>query len=146
MNRKHYLLAVSCVLLALAAGVFQWVNAQYAAPTPTPSVPGGYYSDAFVLELNAPAGGRIYYTTDGSTPTTDSLAYSGGIEIADRSAEPNIYHSIRNVVPDWQNYTPSSASVPKGTVVRAIYVSPFGEQSDVLTRPISWGWKSRSRA
>ena len=134
MSRKHYLLAVSCVLLALAAGVFQWVNAQYAAPAPTPSVPGGYYSDAFVLELNAPAGGRIYYTTDGSTPTTDSLVYTGGIEIADRSAEPNVYKSIRNVVPDWQNYTPSTASVSKGTVVRAIYVSPFGERSDVLTQ------------
>lgn len=134
MNRKHYLLAVSCVCLALAAGVFQWINAQYAAPVPTPSVPGGYYSDAFVLELSAPAGGRIYYTTDGSTPTTDSLTYSGGIEITDRSAEPNVYHSIRNVVTDWQNYTPSSAGVPKGTVVRAIYVSPSGEQSDILTQ------------
>ncbi|MEZ6119269.1 MAG: lamin tail domain-containing protein [Pirellulaceae bacterium] len=46
------------------------------------SVPHGFYETSFLLELtSATPGATIYYTTDGSAPTTDSLVYSGALRI-----------------------------------------------------------------
>lgn len=101
---------------------------------PEPSVLAGYYEDAFVLKLTAPANGQIYYTTDGSTPTTSSHLYRDGIEIVNRSQEKNVYRSIQNVVRFWKYYTPSSETVEKGTVIRAICVNENGVCSEVLTQ------------
>lgn len=124
----------SCVLLALLCLFFRWVRDVYAASPPEPSVWGGYYEEAFTLKLTAPGNGSIYYTTDGSLPTADSTLYRDGIQIRDRSGEPNYYTSIPNVVTDWKNFTPSADPVPKGTVVRAIFISDQGVQSEALTQ------------
>lgn len=133
MKQRIWLVVVSCIFL-LVMLAFAFLNQDYLdTPIPTPSHPGGYYDAPFTLTLSCPASGTIYYTTDGSTPTADSAVYSGGIPIYDRSAEPNIYNAIRNVVPDWQVYPAQDDPVPKGTVVRALYVSPLGEQSEILT-------------
>ena len=43
------------------------------------SVIGGYYDSEFSLELSANSNKTIYYTTDGSIPTTDSTIYTGEI-------------------------------------------------------------------
>lgn len=101
---------------------------------PEPSVQGGYHEDAFTLELTVPKEGKIYYTTDGSTPTTNSNLYTDGIEIRNCTQEPNIYNSIPQVVEDWLNYAPDETPVEKGTVVRAVFVNEFGLQSDVFTQ------------
>lgn len=105
-----------------------------AAPVPEPSAPSGYYEDAFVLKLNAPANGKIYYTTDGSKPTTDATLYTDGIRIQNRSQEPNVYTSIQNVVTDWKAFTPDPTPVDKGTVIRAVYVNSWGIHSEPLTQ------------
>ena len=44
-------------------------------PEPVFSVPEGIYEQPFELEIYAPADYSIYYTTDGSTPTTRSFRY-----------------------------------------------------------------------
>lgn len=44
--------------------------------------PGTYNSDQTVTITTTTAGSTIYYTTDGSTPTTSSTQYIGGISIA----------------------------------------------------------------
>ena len=132
--KRRFFLVFSCVILVLACVLFLWIEGQAAAPTPVPSVQAGYYDEPFLLELTAPARGTIYYTTDGSTPTTDSQLYQGGIEIQDRSSEPNLYQSQQRVVADWKNYTPNTTPVPKGTVIRAIFVNALGISSDVLTQ------------
>ncbi|MBO4743080.1 MAG: chitobiase/beta-hexosaminidase C-terminal domain-containing protein, partial [Bacteroidales bacterium] len=49
---------------------------------PSFSVPGGIYTSAQTLTLTADSGATIYYTTDGSTPTTSSSVYSEAIAIA----------------------------------------------------------------
>ncbi|WP_263359771.1 chitobiase/beta-hexosaminidase C-terminal domain-containing protein, partial [Acidicapsa ligni] len=53
------------------------------AATPTFSVAGGTYSGAQTVTIeDATAGAAIYYTTNGSTPTTASTKYSAAIKVA----------------------------------------------------------------
>ncbi len=59
------------------------------APTSSPSVPGGYWNYNTTLQVSlscTDTGGsgcdKIYYTTDGSTPTTSSPVYSSPINIS----------------------------------------------------------------
>ena len=132
-QRLTALIASVLALVVLTVG-FLFLEQHCQAPVPVPSVPGGYYDEEFVLQFTAPENGTIYYTTDGSTPTTQSAVYSGGIPIVNRSNEPNIYKAVQNVVSDWKTYTPDPTPVEKGTVVRAIYVSDWGQVSDILTQ------------
>ena len=49
------------------------------APVVTPST--GQYSTATQISITVPEGYTAYYTTDGSTPTTESSLYTGPIEM-----------------------------------------------------------------
>ena len=49
------------------------------APVVTPST--GQYSTAMQISITVPEGYTAYYTTDGSTPTTESSLYTGPIEM-----------------------------------------------------------------
>ncbi len=58
---------------------FQMNGEGFTGFTDSPSFterPGMYYSTVYV-ELNVPEGTQVYYTTDGSEPTTASQAYNG---------------------------------------------------------------------
>lgn len=134
MKGRVWVIVCSCIALILSISGFEWLKTRGSTPTPTPSVPGGYYEDAFVLYLDAPPFGQIYYTTDGSEPTENSLRYENGIPVSNRSDEPNLLHSIQNVVKDWKTYTPHQKPVEKGTVIRAVYVNDWGGRSEVLTQ------------
>jgi hypothetical protein len=53
------------------------------APTPTFSVPGGTYTSAQTVTISDTlTGATIYYTTNGTTPTTSSTAYSGPVSVS----------------------------------------------------------------
>ena len=52
------------------------------SPTTTASPPGGTYYGARIVTLTANESATIYYTTDGSIPTTSSPIYSGLITIS----------------------------------------------------------------
>ena len=134
MKRRLSLLLASAALLVCTMALFRGYNRYTATPTPVPSAPGGYYEQPFTLTLDAPSQGAIYYTTDGSTPTVDSRRYTGGIPLENRSSQPNVCNAVQQIVRDWKTYTPNPAPVDKGTVVRAIYVSPQGRSSPVLTQ------------
>ena len=60
-------------------------SAPHTTPTRTDpvlfSLKGGFYSDSQVLELSHPDGANIYYTTDGSTPTSAANAYTRPVMI-----------------------------------------------------------------
>ncbi len=55
------------------------ISAQPVVATPQFSLPQGSYSGTQQVMLSdATSGAVIYYTTDGTTPTTSSMAYAGG--------------------------------------------------------------------
>ena len=55
-----------------------------SVPTPLFSVPEGIYDQPFNLEIKAPEGYDIFYTTDGSTPTVRSNRYKKSITVNPR--------------------------------------------------------------
>lgn len=55
---------------------------EYISEEPTFSLSSGTYDDVQELILTNEEG-TIYYTTDGTTPTMDSEAYSGGIQLSE---------------------------------------------------------------
>ena len=147
MKQRAASVLISAIVLMILIFFFGWIKDRCNAPVPEPSVSGGYYSAPFTLELQAPEDGTIYYTLDGSTPTTQSAVYEDGIALSDRSLEPNVYNAIQNVVEDWKNYSPKLTPVTKGTVVRAIYVNDWGISSEVMTQTyfvgveaLEWGY------
>ena len=58
------------------------------------STPGGFYNGSFLLTLSCDEGEKIYYTTDGTTPTKDSAEYSGPIKIANQSGSKYKYAAL----------------------------------------------------
>ena len=65
--------------VAVFAPAFEEVDT--TAPTTTASPPGGTYTSTQLITLTADEPATIYYTTDGSTPTTSSEVYSTEISI-----------------------------------------------------------------
>lgn len=57
-------------------------NTQPVTPTPTDSLPSGTYGSSQTVTLTVPTGATVYYTLDGSTPTTNSAVYTGPITIS----------------------------------------------------------------
>ena len=94
----------------------------------------GFYEEAFTLTLEANPGETIHYTLDGSEPTEESAVYEGGILIENISHQPNVLNSVRNVVEDWEEYTPDKSPVDKAVVVRAAAMDHKGAASEVVTK------------
>ncbi len=109
----------------------------YLLPEYTPlaapvfSAVGGYYSQPFELTLSTNLDNvSIYYTLDGSEPTSSSLLYTGPIPVKTRIGEPNLYSMIEDVSPRWQA---PEGEVFKVNVVRARVISLDGQSSPIIT-------------
>jgi hypothetical protein len=79
----------------------------------------GFYSNSIQLEISVPEGMEVYYTLDGTTPTTDSTLYEAPISITNRTGSTYKYATYEN-----GSYSPSS--IYMGTPVRAILVNSRG--------------------
>ncbi len=97
------------------------------------SVEGGFYSDAFDLELTDKNGNTIYYTTDGSDPRTSDTVkvYDGSINIYNNTSDRNLWSAIADI--SLYGYTPPKSNVDKGIIVRAVSKNAGGTFSPVAT-------------
>ncbi len=128
------------VLRELSAGKSnpQSAVAQIAVEKPVFSQGSGFYDAGFNLTLSAKSGCTIYYTTDGSDPTTASTKYASAIQVRDVTSEPNVY-SARTDIGD--SYTAPSEPVDKAMIVRAIAVDANGNVSDIATNSYFIGYE-----
>ena len=58
------------------------------------SYPAGFYESDIDLSINSLLGDSIYYTIDGSEPTTQSLVYTSKLRLKNKSNQPNIWSEI----------------------------------------------------
>lgn len=94
----------------------------------------GFYEKEFVLKIKAEFGSTVYYTTDGSEPTKDSVRYDRkGISIQNAGGEPNVLNAEKKVVADWKDYEPVQEPVDKAVVIRAAAFDRKGRKSPVST-------------
>jgi N-acetylneuraminic acid mutarotase len=103
-----------------------------AAATPTFSVPGGTYATAQTVTISdATADATIYYTTNGTTPTTGSSVYSSAITVSSTETLEAIATASGSTTSALETaaYTITSPaatpifSVPAGTYITAQTVS-----------------------
>ena len=100
---------------------------------PVFSAESGFYGDAFALTIEAGDDEVIYYTLDGSVPTTQSFLYQEPLVIKDASPNENRY-AARTDLAGVMDYIPAFC-VDKATVIRAIaYDKEKNAASPVATR------------
>ena len=122
------------------------------APAPvsfTFSAESGIYPEAFTLSVTAPEDCTVYYTTDGSDPTTSitAMVYADGIAITDRKSDPNVVSAVDPILisGNFNRPTvnkkdffcvagaPEDADVDKCTVVRAALKDANGSFTQALS-------------
>ncbi len=101
--------------------------------SPLFSKESGFYSEKFSLTITADPGTVIYYTTDGSVPTTSSKKYSSPISIYDRSNERAVYTYKRGTTVDSGSEQFPNQEFEKAMIIRAVAVDSSGKKSPVTT-------------
>jgi len=99
---------------------------------------GGFYTNAFNLEITANEPGvKIYYTTDCSDPVPGkkgTFEYTSGINIKSRAGEPNVLSMIQDISNDqWNKWKAPKGEVFKCTTIKAVAVRSDGAKSKVVT-------------
>ncbi|MCI6995990.1 MAG: chitobiase/beta-hexosaminidase C-terminal domain-containing protein [Eubacterium sp.] len=104
-----------------------YVSAAVRSETPTASIPGGVYMSAQSVTLTAAEGADIYYTTDGSTPTTSSTKYDRNKAVTDENGQPVMDGNGNPVT------RPQVIEVSKNMTLRAIAVEDGKQESPELS-------------
>lgn len=96
------------------------------------SVNGGIYTNAFDLELSAPEGYTIHYTTKGTIPTEQSPVYTHPIRIDNNESTPA--GALSKTLSATAGAAYPKENMPSGKIIRAIAVNDeTGEKTDVAT-------------
>ena len=137
MTRLTRTKAVLLILLAalFAAGgceVFHF-RGPYAPAEVSFSAEAGAYPDRIDLKLGAPAGYRIYYSTDGSLPDRNSKRYRGRIRISGNGNDWLDEDMIERIRTTGMKVT-VSRKIQDAWVIRAVAVSPDGTEGPVVTK------------
>lgn len=134
MKSKHLTVFSSlfvCLLLVCTSICFTSCK-QAEKEDLTFSKDSGFYESEITLKLASKKGATIYYTTNGTVPTTESATYKKPIKIADRSQEPNVLSAEKNIS-FTGDFVPKEP-IAKGTVVRAFAKFKDGSVSKVFTK------------
>lgn len=96
-----------------------------AEPLPPPifSLDSGLYPSSVMLRMECEGANRIYYTTNGDSPTVLSEVYDGGIKLEPERAFP----------PEIQGRSPQEQT-PKAITVRAAAADATGALGEVTTK------------
>lgn len=110
------------------------------------SYESGFYESPIDLTISSAESAVVYYTLDGSTPTTKSFVYEKPIHLEDASDNPNVYSLRKDVSVAFNTeliekyssepsvkYAAPTKPVDKCNVVRAMAVYPDGKCSEVKT-------------
>ena len=104
------------------------------------SAESGFYDAPFDLEITAPKGCKIYYTTDGSAPDSTKTEYKKPITLLNRSVTDNYLSSIKGINPGG-DYIPQK-NVKKANVIRAAAVNESGDVVETMSRTFFVGVES----
>ncbi len=99
---------------------------------------GGFYTEEFDLQMFCKEGETIYYTLDGSVPSTDSELYGEAIRIRDVSENKNVWSMREDVSAGFLDKASTGYEVPnyqldKCVVLRAVSVDEEGNRSPVAS-------------
>jgi hypothetical protein len=112
MKRLSFLLFVLFIAIALMGCPLFF--GQVATPVISPPDGSDMSNNSEVTISTSTAGAKIYYSTDGSTPTESSTLYVGSFLVDTGVAPP--------------------------ATIKAIAVSRFRPDSEVATASYTWGW------
>lgn len=132
LRRSTVLLVIFLMLLVANTATSQSLteNGSEKVSPPVFSHSGGWHEQNFELVLaTSEANGTIHFTLDGSEPTEKSPVYKNPLKIRNRTLEPN---NLSLIVTGLDSDIRPRENVYKGTVVRAIVISPQG-QSGIAT-------------
>ncbi|MBR1823468.1 MAG: CotH kinase family protein [Ruminococcus sp.] len=104
-----------------------------AVRTPEFSAESGFYDNSFSLTIGVPEGTTVYYTLDGSDPTTASEKYTSPLSIQDMTSQPNKL-SARTDITAYTDILAPDEGVLKAAVVRAVAVDAQGRTSSTVTK------------
>lgn len=149
------MLGLACIGILLVVALSTPLKHTRGVENVTLSVPSGFYSDAFDLELKANA--RIYYTLDSSLPDENSTLYTGPIHIDDASMHENVYSMNTDVSVGFYEDMLEEAGitmrygikvpdtlVDKATVVRAVCIGDNGIRSEIVNGIYFVGFNEKS--
>lgn len=151
-KRFGKVIAISAIAMiaAVTSGACGQAATEEEGLTVSMSQKSGCYDSAFDLTITSDGASKIYYTTDGSNPTTSTtrVEYKNVINVVDRSGSngaDNYVTAVDPVLFDCANLTyskgaakdnfqaPSKEAVDKGTVIKAVAMDGTGNYSPVET-------------
>jgi uncharacterized repeat protein (TIGR03803 family) len=115
------------------------ISLEPAAATPTFSPAGGSYTSAQTVKISdATAGATIYYTTNGTTPTTSSTKYTAAITV--NTTETLEAVAVAN------SYAPSIVGSAKYTIATAAALTSPAPGSTLAASTVTFSWTPASGA